>query len=50
MTHAKALGRGFIPEMDVDEQKKFTPSELLLYKHVLNTVIDQYIPVHTSTC
>jgi hypothetical protein len=48
MTHAEALDGGFIPEMDVDTQKTFTPSELLLYKHASNTGIDQYKPVHTT--
>ena len=47
MTQAEALERGFILEMDVDTQKTFTPSELLLYKHTTNTGIDQYIQVHT---
>jgi hypothetical protein len=49
MTHTEALEGGFIPEMYVDTQKTFTASELLMYKHTLNTGIDQYIPVHTST-
>jgi hypothetical protein len=53
-TYAEALGAGFIPEMAVDKTKLFTPSELLLYKHVSNTGIDQpepeYTPLHNSTC
>ena len=33
--HSEALEGGFIPKMDEEEQKRFTPSELLLYKHAL---------------
>jgi hypothetical protein len=49
MTHAEALEGGFIPEMDVDTQKTFTTSELLMYMQVLKRGLDQYtgIPVHT---
>ena len=35
MTPTEALEGGFLPEMDVEEQKRFTQSELLLYKHAL---------------
>ncbi len=35
MSHSKALEGGFIPNMDEEEQKRFTPSELLLYRHAL---------------
>ena len=35
MTHKDALEGGFLPSMTEDEQKRFTPSELLLYKHAL---------------
>ena len=35
MTHKDALEGGFLPSMTEDEQKLFTPSELLLYKHAL---------------
>jgi hypothetical protein len=35
MSHAAALGGGFIPTMDEEQQKRFTPSELLLYKHAV---------------
>jgi hypothetical protein len=35
MTHKAALEGGFIPAMNKEEQKKFTPSRLLLYKHVV---------------
>jgi hypothetical protein len=35
MLHSEALEGGFIPKMDEEEQKRFTPSELLLYKHAL---------------
>jgi hypothetical protein len=30
MLHSEALEGGFIPKMDEEEQKRFTPSELLL--------------------
>jgi hypothetical protein len=33
MTHAAALEGGFLPEMDEEELKRFTPTELILYKH-----------------
>ncbi len=35
MTHEDALEGGFIPSMTEEEQKQFTPTELLLYKHAL---------------
>ena len=35
MTHKDALEGGFLPSMSEEEQKRFTPSELLLYKHAL---------------
>jgi hypothetical protein len=35
MSHAAALERGFPPKMDEEQQKRFTPSELLLYKHTV---------------
>ncbi len=35
MTHKDALEGGFIPSMTEEEQKRFTPSELILYKHAL---------------
>ena len=35
MTHIEALEGGFLPEMDEDQQNRFTPSELKLYKHAL---------------
>ncbi len=30
LLHSEALQGGFIPKMDAEEQKRFTPSELLL--------------------
>ena len=33
--HKYALEGGFLPSMTEEEQKRFTPSELLLYKHAL---------------
>ena len=35
MTHAQAIKAQFLPNMTEEEQKRFTPSELLLYKHAL---------------
>ncbi len=35
MTHTDALESGFSPPMTDEEQKRFTPSELHLYKHAL---------------
>jgi hypothetical protein len=35
MSHAAALEGGFLPKMDEEQQKRFTPSELLLYKHAV---------------
>ena len=35
MSHTQALHGGFLPNMDAEQQKRFTPSELLLYRHAL---------------
>ena len=35
MSHKQALQGGFLPKMDAEEQKRFTLSELLLYRHAL---------------
>ncbi len=35
MTHAEALEGRYLPNMSEEEQKRFTPSELILYKHAL---------------
>ncbi len=35
MSHAAALEGGFLPRMNEEQQKRFTPSELLLYKHAV---------------
>ncbi len=35
MTHNDALEGGFVQSMTKEEQKRFTPTELLLYKHAL---------------
>ncbi len=47
MTHTDALEGGFLPSMSEEEQKRFTPSELLLYKHALEYRYNELIPVHT---
>ncbi len=38
--HKDALEGGFLPSMTEEEQKRFTPSELLLYKHVLELQVE----------
>ena len=35
MTHAQAIKAQFLSGMAEEEQKRFTPSELLLYQHAL---------------
>ncbi len=35
MTHAEAIEADFLPNMSGEEQKRFTPYELILYKHAL---------------
>jgi hypothetical protein len=35
ISRPQALKGGFIPKMDQEEQERFTPSELLLYRHAL---------------
>ena len=35
MSHSEALEGSFLPKMDEEQQKRFTPSELLLYKHAV---------------
>jgi hypothetical protein len=45
MTHTEALEGGLLPSMDKEEQKQFTPSELLLYKHALEY---RYMPPKTQ--
>ncbi len=35
ISHTEALDNGFLPKMDEEQQKRFTPSELLLYKHAV---------------
>jgi hypothetical protein len=35
MSHTATLEGGFLPTMDEEQQKRFTPSELLLYKHAV---------------
>ena len=44
--HTEAVERGLLKTMSEDELKRFTPSELLLYKIASE---HRYIPVHTST-
>ena len=35
MTHTEAIAGQFLPTMDEEERKRFTPSELILYKPAL---------------
>ncbi len=35
MSHTAPLDGGFLPKMDEEQQKRFTLSELLLYKHAV---------------
>jgi hypothetical protein len=46
MTQAEAFEGGFLRDLDEDEKKRFTPSELLLYKVAVEY---RYITVHTGT-
>ena len=46
ISHTEAVEGGLIKTMSVEELKKFTPSELLLYKIASE---HRYIQVHTST-
>jgi hypothetical protein len=55
MTHCEALDGKFLPDLDEEQRKRFTPSELILYKHAqdyryigLYTSISLYIRVYTS--
>ncbi len=40
----EALEGGFIPKMDEEEQKRFTPSDLLLYRHALEYSYLLFVP------
>ena len=46
MTQAEAFEGGFLRDLDKDEKKRFTPSELLLYKVAVE---HRYITVNTGT-
>ena len=35
MTHAEAIQGQFLPDIDEEQRKRFTPSELIMYKHAL---------------
>jgi hypothetical protein len=58
MTQALAIEAQFLPSMTEEEQKRFTPSELLLYKHALeykfkvkevfDSIYTEYIPFYTQ--
>jgi len=46
MKQAEAFEGGFLRDLDEDEKKRFTPSELLLYKVAVEY---RYITAHTGT-
>jgi hypothetical protein len=46
MKQAEAFEGGFLRDLDKDEKKRFTPSELLMY---MVAVEYRYITVHTCT-
>ncbi len=46
VTQAEAFEGGFLRDLDEEEKKRFTPSELLLYKVAVE---HRYITVHTCT-
>jgi hypothetical protein len=46
MRNAEAVEGGLIKTMSKEELKRFTPYEVLLYKHALEY---RYIAIHTST-
>ena len=55
MTHDEALDGKFLPDLDEEQRKRFTPTELIMYKHAqdfryirLYTSISQYIREYTS--
>ena len=45
MTHAEALEGRFLPDLDEEQRKRFTPSELIIYKHAQDY---RYIGLYTS--
>ena len=45
MTHAEALDGKFLPDLDEEQRKRFTPSELIIYKHAQDY---RYIGLYTS--
>jgi hypothetical protein len=54
MTHAAALEGKFLPDLDEEQRKRFTSTELIMYRHaqefryiVLYTSISQYTHVYT---
>ncbi len=50
MAHKDALEGGFLPSMTEEEQKRFTPSELLLYKSTYSCLLvhSMYVPFWTK--
>ncbi len=45
MTHAEALDGKFLPDLDEEQRKRFTPSELIMYKHAQEY---RYIGLYTN--
>ena len=54
MTHTEAVEGGFLNTMSEEELKRFTPTEVLLYKHAVEyryiAVHTNHIQVHMCTC
>jgi hypothetical protein len=60
MTHAEAIDGKFLPDLDDEQRKRSTLSELIMYKHAKNTgtlrdiqvcnITYLYIPLYTFGC
>ena len=50
MTHAEAIQGQFLPDMDEEQRKRFTPSELIMYKHALEHRYLYKLIVYISIC
>ncbi len=48
MTHAEALEGKFLPDLDEEQRKRLTPTELIIFRYIaLYTSISQYILVYS---
>ena len=50
MTHAEAIQGQFLPDMDEEQRKRFTPSELIMYKHALEHRYLYKVIVYIGIC